>query len=276
MKAKLIKSVLARKLSAWRYSITDPVVNGLVSANTLVTGGCFVSMLHNEAVNDYDIYFTNRETSLAVAKYYAGQYKKRDIHVVESKEDRVEFFIRSNGVEGILPAADENEDEEPQHDETGVDDYQPVFFSPNAVTLKGKIQIITRFYGDAAEIHKNFDFIHCTCSYEWATGRLNLPTDALLAIINKDLIYQHSLYPVCAIIRTRKFIKRGWKITAGQYVKMIWDAHLLNLQDWVVLQDQLVGVDSSYFRHAFDLLRERCSSEEIDGTYLFEVIDEIF
>ena len=56
-----------------------------------------------------------------------------------------------------------------------------------------------------------------------------------------------SKYPLCSIIRTRKFIQRGYTINAGQYLKMAMQLNELDLKDVSVLQDQLIGVDSAYF-----------------------------
>ena len=66
-------------------------------------------------------------------------------------------------------------------------------------------------------------------------------------IINKELIYTGSKYPLCSIIRTRKFIERGYHINAGQYVKMAWQLNKLDLNNLDVFKDQLMGVDSFYW-----------------------------
>ena len=62
--------------------------------------------------------------------------------------------------------------------------------------------------------------MHCT-NY-WTSWDREVVTSAaaLESILTKDLKYQGSQYPVCSIIRTRKFIERGWTINAGQYLKM--------------------------------------------------------
>jgi hypothetical protein len=92
----------------------------------------------------------------------------------------------------------------------------------------------------------------------------------------RDLVYMgESKYPLCSIIRTRKFLQRGWRINAGQFVKMAWDLNKLDLSDINVLEDQLVGVDVAYFEEVLSLLRER-GGEQIDGAYLMQVIDKVF
>jgi hypothetical protein len=137
------------------------------------------------------------------------------------------------------------------------------------------VQLVIRFYGTADQIHENYDFVHCTCSWDAATGELVLPPAALEALLAKDLRYKRSKYPLCSIIRTRKFLNRGWKISAGQYVKMAWDLNKLDLSSTAVLEDQMVGVDAAYFLEVIALLKEK-GTEKIDEAYLMEIIDRIF
>jgi hypothetical protein len=108
---------------------------------------------------------------------------------------------------------------------------------------------------------------------------LILPARALEAIINKELHYIGSKYPVCSIIRTRKFISRGWTINAGQYLKMCLQVSELDLKDLKTFKDQLAGVDSAYFSQAIDQIekmKEKNPDFKVDNSYLFEVINRIF
>ena len=105
MKAKTIKSVLKKKINAWAASIEDEAVKKLVEKNTIVTGGCIASMLLKEPVNDFDIYFRNRETAIEVANYYVDRFKiqKRNgipckIYVDSEDPDRIKIMIKSAGI----------------------------------------------------------------------------------------------------------------------------------------------------------------------------------
>ena len=88
-----------------------------------------------------------------------------------------------------------------------------------------------------------------------------------------------SKYPLCSIIRTRKFINRGYTINAGQYLKMALQLNQLDLLNVDTLEDQLMGVDSAYFAAAIRSIKERQTSEpewKLDEGYLFEIINHIF
>lgn len=223
---------------------------------------------------------------------------------------RVKLFIRSEGVVGenketteegrIIPtAAPENDcpfppiddDDEDKTDEQKAAEmeatkkegekpkYRPVFISSNAITLSDKIQVVIRFYGEVEEIHKNYDFAHCTCSWTSWDNEVQLPTKALECIINKELYYVGSKYPLCSIIRTRKYINRGYHINAGQFVKMAFQLNELNLYDLKVLEDQLTGVDSGYFLGMIEALSKKADetgNAQVDKSYVFELINRMF
>ena len=230
---------------------------------------------------------------MAVAKYYAQKWNLSHqsataVHVTD-EDGRVRAFIRSAGVVSdnddliddesepinIGIAEGDGEDEKSEREEK----YRIRYITSNAISLSDAIQVVLRFYGSVEEIHKYYDFVHCTCSYDYAKNEVNLPERALEAIINKELYYIGSKYPLCSIIRARKFINRGWTINAGQYVKMCLQLNSLDLHDVDVLEDQLTGVDSGYFQACIETIRNEQEGNpdfNPDDTYLFELINKIF
>lgn len=287
---KTIKKVLNAKLKKWVESIDNPEIAKVIKENTIITGGAFVSMLNNEEVNDFDCYFRTKEACLAVTEYYVEKFT--DTHNIKVKvydnDSRISVCVKSDGVAGEID--DESEPTEPNVAYEDIESskteskkekspYRPVWLSTNAITLSDKIQIIVRFYGEPEQIHENYDYVHCTCYWTSWDNNLVLPSRALTAIINKELYYMGSKYPLCSIIRSRKFIQRGWSINAGQYLKMCLQLNELNLKDIKVFEDQLVGVDSAYFSSAIELIKQKQEENpefSVDNTYLFEVINRIF
>lgn len=211
-------------------------------------------------------------------------------------KDRIKIFIKSRGIaedsveeseaqsiEMVILNADEISAAALEEQDSTKPPYRPVFMSGNAITLSDKVQLVLRFYGEPDEIHKNYDFLHCTCYWTSWEKEVHWTTEALDAIINKELYYMGSKYPICSIIRTRKFINRGWSINAGQYLKMAFQVSELNLSDLDTLEDQLTGVDSAYFMNAIEQLRklsdektENGESFSFDSTYLATIVDKVF
>lgn len=104
MKTKTIKKVLKQKIGEWLDSIEDANVREMAKKNTIVTGGAIASMLLQEPVNDYDVYFKDHATTLAVAKYYADRFTPKKAGgipckiYVEDTDGRIKLVVKSAGV----------------------------------------------------------------------------------------------------------------------------------------------------------------------------------
>lgn len=290
MKAKTIKALLGKKFNDFAASIDDERVSKLVEKNTIITGGCIASMLLGEKVNDYDLYFADKETAVAVGEYYIAKFVAKTgwPMQLEHDGDRVRIVTAAGhrgetaGDVATLQDSGEIEDayedlnEKAQETESdGAPAYRPVFMSTNAITLSDRIQIVLRFYGDADSIHENYDFAHCTNYWTSKDGNITLRQPALEALLSRELRYVGSKYPICSVIRLRKFIKRGWTINAGQILKMLMQVSELDLTDPKVLEDQLTGVDSAYFLEVMRNVREK-DPEKVNAAYLVEIIDRMF
>lgn len=264
MNKRVINSIISKKMKQlikahpWLEPHEDSII---------VTGGCIASMLLKEKVNDYDVYFSTREAVVAAANFFVGVFKSDDaaagMEVRLEDDGRVRVHIPSEGLKKRKP---------------GDGKFDPVYISDNAVSLTGKVQIIFRFYGDADKIHENYDFVHCT-NYWTKKDGVVLRQHALESLLAKQLYYIGSKYPVCSIIRLRKFIKRGWHINAGQMLKIMFQVSELDMKDIDTLKEQLVGVDSAYFDLLIRALEKKQEKDEdfvVDRNYVAEIVDRIF
>lgn len=307
MKKKTIEKILNSKFDSFVKTITDKDVRKLVKENTIITGGCIASMFLQEDVNDYDLYFRNLDTAVAVANYYVEKFvkNKKDRNVnskyknmgVVVKDDRVRVMIKSSGVESETT---ENKDYtyfetldpgDPQQDsfidnaleydkdvkKSKRGEYRPVFLTSNAITLSNDVQLILRFYGEPEDIHNNYDYIHCTNYWTSWDKKVITRVEALESLLAKELKYSGSLYPICSLIRMRKFLKRGWSITAGEIFKMCYQVSKLDLEDFETLSDQLIGVDIVYMFELINKLKNAYKKGiDVNATYIMSLVDEIF
>lgn len=308
LQLKTIEKICKGKLLDWAKSVAqsdypekDKIVE-IIKTKTIITGGSLVSMLSGEEINDFDVYFRDKQSAAMVARYYLKKFKDDNnkwmsskIHNFEVRDDydRIRILIQSAGVASSIgeespveyqyfEATRHNEAEEyidhlvnnAAKKDKG---YAPVFISDNAITLSNQIQVIIRFFGEPEEIHKNYDFVHCTNYYSSWDEKVYINMDAMESIRTKNLKYTGSLYPICSLIRLRKFIKRGWKINAGQILKMAYQVNKLDLNDHEVLKEQLVGVDAAYFAELLETLKDdKESGKTIDQLYISNLIDKIF
>jgi hypothetical protein len=315
MKAKSIKSVITRKMNQWVETIEDENLRSKVAKSIVVTGGCIASMLQGEPVNDFDVYLRDYETAVAVADYYVGRFTPRAKNGIpvplfvdaDASAKRVKIVAKSAGIAGeegtskpyqyfeshpeqvgeeyvadvmdrpdqIMDAHEETEQLALQTATDGKPKYRPVFLTSNAITLSDKIQIVLRFQGEPDDIHANYDFVHCTSYWTSWDEELVLKPEAMEAILAKELRYVGSKYPVCSVVRLRKFIARGWRINAGQILKMAMQISALDLTDLAVLEDQLTGVDTAYFLQLIEKLKEK-DPTKVNTAYLVEIINRMF
>lgn len=297
MNSRNIRRHLSTKVNDWLNSIDDDNIKKLIEENLIISGGAIASLLSGETVKDYDCYFKTKEACYEVAKYYANKWNSsRDeqefvevlcdaeaiskCHLI-SDDYTIRCYINSSGVAGDALEEDDFE-EDIQQDEVkkskNKEKYRPIYFSSNAITLSDKIQIVVRFYGTVEELHKNFDYVHCTCSYDYAKDELSLPNKAIESILNKQLVYVGSRYPLCSIFRSKKYLKRGYNINAGQYLKMALQLNDLDLKNIDILRDQLIGVDSAYFSQLITSLESNEYDENcgLNTDYLMDLINEMF
>jgi hypothetical protein len=236
-----------------------------------------------------------------IVEYNAEVKEQKVVNCKGEFEDRIVIYMKSAGVASENQEAYTYFESEPEHaTEVFVDSiakkfeenpvelveeiserlkaektrYRPIFLTDNAITLSDKVQLIIRFYGDISEIHKNFDYVHATCTYDYDKNELVLPAEALEALLSKTLVYRGSLYPIASVFRIRKFIERGFRITAGQLIKIIWQINELDLNNVSLLNDQLLGVDVAYMRQLIDRIQDD-NPKKIDSTYIMQLIDEV-
>lgn len=293
MNEKRIVQRLNIETKKWIETIQDEELKDKVRTNVVVAGGAITSLLEGETPNDYDVYIKDFDVLVDLANYYAelwnkdGRHKSKvtiqvDGHEPESdpKDRKVICYITSNGVAGDkeeISKASAGTEENIKVEEDEVADYRPVFFTDNAISLKGKIQLVLRFWGEPEKIISSFDYVHCTNYFDRGEQNLHISKDALMSILNKQLKYVGSQFPICSLFRMRKYMERGYTISAGEILKMSFQISKLDLTDIDVLREQLIGVDTTYMIALVDRL-EQAQEEDvnIDYSYVVQLIDEIF
>jgi len=110
MNRRTITKILTKKHNEFVASIEDVAVRELVDRNSIITGGSIVSLLLGEKINDFDYYFTDKETCIAVARYYVKKFNQAHPDntyltttnlskpVVEVGETRVKIVVPSVGI----------------------------------------------------------------------------------------------------------------------------------------------------------------------------------
>lgn len=295
MKTQTIRKKIESKLNQWLETITDRSLAHRVETSLVVSGGSICSMYLNEPVNDYDIYLQDIQVCKDLVEYYIKGFnvevmdgRQKHSYIDKYKEtggdpdrdsnwyvvalrnlNNGQIKLTFKGDAGLRVNEDVAKDE---------GKYVPKYFSANSISLSDDIQIVLRFGGTPAEIHKTFDFVHATNYFTFKDG-LVINLEAIECILTKTLKYQGSFYPVTSVIRAKKFIKRGFNISAGEYVKMLFQISMIDLSNPDVLEEQLTGLDVAYFDILIQALRGKKESEpdfKVTPEYFNEIIDRVF
>lgn len=294
MKINSISKNIHSKMLDWLSSIESSPLRERVKDSLIVSGGCITSMFLNEKVNDYDVYIRDIDVLKELVEYYLDKFDKDNRDILDGRckdeyKSSIGYSETANSYKAVaIRTLKENQIKVltsggykmfyNDDDVRGKLPYRIVYLSDNAITLSDGIQVILRFTGNVETIHSTFDFIHTTNYFTMKDG-LVTNKKALESILTKELMYQGSHFPLTSIIRTRKFIKRGWNISAGEYLKIMYQISKLDLNDIDVLTEQLIGVDVAYFDRLLAKLREfNTGLHEVKdmSEYLFEIIDKVF
>jgi hypothetical protein len=116
---------------------------------------------------------------------------------------------------------------------------------------------------------------HVMCYWDHAREELSLPAESLEALLSRTLVYKGSLYPIASIFRMKKFIERGWRITAGQQLKIMWQISEIDLTNMEILREQLTGVDMAYMHQLIEAAKD-IDPEKMNSAYISTIIDRIF
>ena len=235
---------LASLMNEWVDSVpsTRQDVRQAINRCT-IAGGAIVSLLQDISPNDYDVYTKTKEDCELLARYYVGLFNW-DNQLEQDEYRKATVVVEGDTVKVIQPAM------EGATIKQDVSKFRPIFISPNAITLKGNVQLIFRFYGEPEKLVQEFDFEHCTGYFHrvsWENvvykNELVLNEDMLMSVLTKELKYRHGKYPVSSLLRLQKYIQRGYTIPTGELIKLALDISKLNLSDSQVFSDQLSGVD---------------------------------
>jgi hypothetical protein len=269
----------AQLATAWN-KLLDGVPSDLAEVlrhNAFLAGGCVASVLQGEEPQDYDIYFYSKDHALQAAKLLGAKFAYNKWPESDNFPAIIKYTETAMGVRqeiyhacggGRLGFISQAADKE----------FDPVFWSDHTITLDGGYQIVLAFTGQPGLVVNDFDYIHCAAYYLPVANRLGFRDKAatLHALLQKRLIYTGSEYPVASLIRSKKFMRRGYSFNAGQMLKVMFNINQLDLTDPKVLRDQLVGVDVLYFMELLDKVNKKGTDSPLDIGTIWTEIDAIF
>lgn len=171
--------------------------------NYYFAGGIFKSLVNDEPVNDYDVFFFEEPNFLTNNSFITDYTKIRNTN------------------------------------QTGFTLESTLNFGNKAI----KVQFIKIKWGEPESLIRTFDFLHTQMYYNPNTEETNLTPDKTSFLRRKQLVYVggHE-YPVKSLWRAFKFIGQGWSLEKDQLLRMLLDINSLNLNRNTVLREQTRGL----------------------------------
>jgi hypothetical protein len=156
---------------------------------------------------------------------------------------------------------------------------KPVYKSDNALTYKrvsGKnkyeVQLITRFYGTPEEILNTFDFTIVQGCYDFQTESFVLAENFLTDIAKRVLRYSNnSRYPLCALIRTKKYQARGYVLPNSTIIAIAFALNRVDMSTYKAIKEQLLGVDTIFLLNFLETLD---AEGELDDTKKMQFVEQ--
>lgn len=184
MKKNQIQKLLNGVIKNFTETIKEENIKNYILNDSYITGGCIPSMIVDEWVNDYDIYFTSKDIADKVKKYF---------------EDNKDTYNKNR------------------------EKYKLNLITDNALNFSDKIQIITKWAGSPEEVTNNFDWQHIKSYYVCKDKSIVLCNDLYKLLVEKELQYTGSKYPLSSLFRLKKYLKKGWTISNVDILKIVFD-----------------------------------------------------
>lgn len=125
-----------------------------------------------------------------------------------------------------------------------------IFSTNNAETLKWegvKWQLIKCANGTINEIFNSFDFSICMGAYDLKNDCFIIHKNFMAHNAQRRLVFHEGTkYPICSLIRTRKYMFRGYFLTGIEYIKMALCINKIRIETWADLKFHLQGIDTLF------------------------------
>jgi len=262
---KKILHEISPTVQNWLSSIKDKLLMEELSKSIYVAGGAITSVIIGESIRDIDVYINNIKTASKLIAYYTNRLQS-----LPSAENILLYQEETHEGIRIKTTGQSYTNYEPPSVPLGSE--HPIYISETAMSFRSGIQVILGFVGSPESVLKRFDFEHAR---NWCDlTSVYLSADAILSIAQRRLTFTTATqYPLASLFRLRKFVKRGWKISPGEILKIILCTNRLNLFDPHVLREQLVGIDLAYFENIFSALFSHPHDENLSLKTISDAID---
>ena len=232
----------------------------LKAHKAMLVGGAITSILTKKEINDFDIYFKDRDSFILA-------------------------LMDIRNLKDNLPVEEFPEELEINFQHLSSYDFHYVCHTEKSVTFKPKYAdqlfqfIHQNFYKDVNEVFNDFDFTINMVGYDFELDEVVVHKDALLHLSQRILVTNSGTkYPLISILRTNKYQERGYTISKKEMIKLLLAVNKLEINSYEDVGKHVGGLYGCLnISDVFDTTKEFSLDEVIDqlSDLDFESLDTV-
>jgi hypothetical protein len=250
--------------------------------NGYFAGGLFTSIIKQEKIKDFDLFWENPESLKNIVEYYLGYFPNNRLQLNFVKDP-----VNPNLWRGELSHAGGRDLEQAIENFNSAfgkvtsNPLKPQYLSKNALMLSNGVQIVFRFVGKPEEVFTTFDYEHC--KVYWRPEPLGLTLGKTYfkglsqeSLSRNELIYTgNTRFVLSAISRLNKFISRGWGIAPSSLLSIALSSSKVAWDNKEALREELLGIygiDNKVLNTILDM----CSIDnKVDLDKIVKILGEV-
>lgn len=193
-----------------KKTIGEDVYALLKDMKCILAGGAITSIFSGAEVNDYDLYFTDKEGLSRLITQVFGVSEEDYI----SQFDLIAKFATDRSM-------------------LCIDKYN-----------KNKLQFIHyKIFNDAHDIFNSFDFEHVMGAFDFATEEFVFHENFFKSLAQRNIVFNPNTdFPIVSMMRTNKYKERGFKISKAQMLRVAFTIASRNYDSWEEVKSECAGM----------------------------------
>lgn len=193
-----------------KKTIGEDVYDMLKDMKVVLAGGAITSIFSGAEVNDYDLYFTDKEDLSRLVAEVFGVSEEGYI----SPFDLIVKFATNRSM-------------------LCIDKYS-----------KNKLQFIHyKIFKDAHDIFNSFDFEHVMGAFDFATEEFVFHDNFFKSLAQRNIVFNPNTdFPIVSLTRVQKYKERSYKISEAQMLRVAFTIAGRNYDSWEKVKSECAGM----------------------------------
>lgn len=196
-------------------------LDALIEAEAVLAGGALTSIFTRKDVNDFDIYFKNKEGF----QFLIQEIFNTDVCTGNMSTYNLQVNFATN--RSIL-CRESN--------------------TNNDVQL-----VVYKMFPTVEDIFKAFDFTINMCAYDFKSGRMYAHTDFVKHCSQRYISFNDAThYPIVSALRVQKYVERGYYIPKSEMLRILFTIADRSYDSWEKVKSEVVGMYGIPIDEVFD------------------------